>query len=113
MIASEACQARIAKDQEFIFTKSLKSHCPRFSSLVHKGVSITSTFSRSRHFTDCGPMPNYLEGIRSCLILEAKQGEVWIIIGWETTNELQVLQAIFQRRAMAHQLCVHLAKETI
>ena len=35
--------------------------------------------------------PYHPENARSCLILEAKQGRAWLVLGWETTWEYQVL----------------------
>ena len=35
--------------------------------------------------------PYHLENARSRLILEAKQGRAWLVLGWETAWEYQVL----------------------
>ena len=50
---------------------------------VHYKEAVVLLFSRLR--------PYHPESARSRLILEAKQGWAWLVLGWETAWEYQVL----------------------
>ena len=44
--------------------------------------------------------PHHPESARSLLISEAKQGSAWLVPGWETAWEYQVLWASFFRESL-------------
>ncbi|KAL7863279.1 hypothetical protein SRHO_G00122630 [Serrasalmus rhombeus] len=52
----------------------------------------------------CRLRPYHPENARSRLISEAKQGRAWLVLGWETTWEYQVLitNSLIQRIAVAY-----------